>query len=340
MAAKILQEERVFPQEENKCEPDQRLPADFIPKVSQFVMTTRKLRHTKKYPLSHIGNMDETPLWMDMPGDTTVTHRGQRSVPLRTTGHDKARFTVVLAAMADGRKLKPYVVFKGVRTIAELAKVSGVVVAYSRNGWMNETLTKDWVNRGWGLLGFGRRLLVWDAYKCHIMPSVSTVVNKNTSTDISVIPGGLTCKIQPADVSWNKPFKAAYKEKYNKWMVEGEKTYTKAGNVRAPSKLLCLQWVKESWDSVSSDIVKKSFRSCGISVSIDGTEDSEIHCMKENEVAFPARALIKEATDALLKPQQQEEGAEDAEDDDPFAGMEEEEDEDELECNEVVLEDC
>ena len=52
---------------------------------------------------------------IDMPGETTVEHVGTRSVPLRTTGHEKSRFTVVLAAMADGRKLKPFVVLKGVR---------------------------------------------------------------------------------------------------------------------------------------------------------------------------------------------------------------------------------
>ena len=83
----------------------------------------------------------------------------------------------------------------------------------------------------------------------------------------------------------------------------------------------------------------KSFRACGISVNTDGTNDGEIHCMKENEVAFAAREIIKEATAALLQPQQQEvEGAED-----PFADLyedEEGEDEDELECNEIVIEDC
>lgn len=77
-----------------------------------------------------------------------MTRTGQRSVTIRTTGHDKGRFTVVLAAMADGKKLKPFVVFKGVRPVAELHKVSGVIVAYSRNGWMNEGLTIDWVKRG------------------------------------------------------------------------------------------------------------------------------------------------------------------------------------------------
>ena len=174
-------------------------------------MKTRKLRHQKQYPLSYIGNMDETPVWFDMPGETTITHTGQRSVLVCTTGHDN----VVLSAMAGGRKLKPFVVFKGIRPIAELERVSGVIVAYSKNGWMNESLTIDWVKRGWGSLNFGRRLLVWDAYRCHVMPSVKYVAETHTNTDLSVIPGGLTSLVQPADVSWNKPFKEAYKARCN-----------------------------------------------------------------------------------------------------------------------------
>ena len=50
---------------------------------------------------------------------------------MHTTGYDKNQFTVCLAAMADGRKLKPCVVFKGVRPIPKLHKVSGVVVVLS-----------------------------------------------------------------------------------------------------------------------------------------------------------------------------------------------------------------
>ena len=107
--------------------------------------------------------MDETPLYMDMPGKTTVSRAGQRTISIRTTGHDKGCFTVVLAAMEDGRKLKPFVVFKGIRLVAELAKIAGVVMAYSKNGWLNEDLIKDWISRAWGLLNFNR-LLVWDAY--------------------------------------------------------------------------------------------------------------------------------------------------------------------------------
>ena len=78
-------------------------------------------------------------------------HTADRSVPVCSTGHDKGGFTVALAAMADGRKVLPHVIFKGVRPIAELDKEPGVVIAYSKNGWMNEKLTINWVERGRGV---------------------------------------------------------------------------------------------------------------------------------------------------------------------------------------------
>lgn len=100
-----------------------------------------------------------------MPGDTTVASVGKRSIPIRTSGHDKKHFTVIFAALADGRKANPFVVFKGVRSVPELSSVPGVIVRLSRNGWMNEDLTIEWLNDVWGCLSFRRCLLVWDAYR-------------------------------------------------------------------------------------------------------------------------------------------------------------------------------
>ena len=309
----------------------QRLPQDLVPKVIGFIMATRRLCHINSYPLGSIGNMDETPLWLDMPGETTVAHTGERSIPIRTTGHDKGRFTVCLAAMADGKKLNPFVVFKGVRPIAELMKIPGVVIAFSKNGRMNEELTKDWVKRAWGSLSFNRRLLVWDAYRCHIMATVRGVV-KQTNTDMSIIPGGLTSQLQPADLCWNKPFKEAYKAKYNEWMATGDKSYTPAGNVRAPSKELCLQWVREAWASISTDIITRSFLVCGISACVDGTEDASIHCLKSGGVVSKVLPTITENTATLLSEAQRQD-----DDRDPFADLDDEEEE--LETNELLVED-
>jgi len=59
----------------------QKLPQDLIDEVIRFIMISRKLHYQKEYPLSFIGNMDETPLWLDMPGETTIT-RAEVSPPL------------------------------------------------------------------------------------------------------------------------------------------------------------------------------------------------------------------------------------------------------------------
>ena len=81
--------------------------------------------------------MDETPCWMDIAGNTTITQTGAQSVPIFTTGHDEARFTACLTAMANGTKLKPFVVFKGIKRDPQLLRFSDVVVEYNKNGWMN-----------------------------------------------------------------------------------------------------------------------------------------------------------------------------------------------------------
>ena len=120
-------------------------------------------------------------------------------------------------------------------------RLRGVVVVLSWNGWIQKQQQRS----GWSTPNFRRRLLVWDAYKCHIREKTRSYLDKQTNTNASVIPGGLTNQLQPADVSWNKAFKTVYKDKYNEWMASREISYTAARNLRAPSKVLCLEWVRE-----------------------------------------------------------------------------------------------
>ena len=98
-------------------------------------------------------------------------------------------------------------------------------------------------------------------------------------------------------------------------MATGEKSYTPAGNMRPPMKLQVLQWVKLAWDAVSEE---RSFRVCGITVNPDGSEDSEVSCLKEGGVAHEACQEIEQRTATL-------EQGELEDSDDPFAGEDEEE---------------
>ena len=43
--------------------------------------------------------------------------------------------------------MNPYVVIPAAKVKRELASIPGVVVAATQNGWMNEKLTSDWVEK-------------------------------------------------------------------------------------------------------------------------------------------------------------------------------------------------
>ena len=56
-------------------------------------------------------------------------------------------------------------------------------------------------------------------------------------------------------------------------MATGGKSFTSVGNMRAPSKPLVVQWVKNAWDTVGVDFIKKSFIVSRIALNPDGSED-------------------------------------------------------------------
>ena len=93
----------------------------------RFVTTQRK---RENYDLKDIGNMDETPVWIEMPGKSTLELKGKKGVRMMSTGHEKERITVVLSALADETKLAPFVLLPGIRPLPKEDIPSGIQVRY------------------------------------------------------------------------------------------------------------------------------------------------------------------------------------------------------------------
>ena len=258
-----------------KTKISQRLPDDLEEKITSFQSFVIRARQSKNYSLVNIGNMDETPVWFDMPTSKTVDSVGAKTVLLKTTGHEKTRFTVILACLADGTKLKPMVIFKR-KTMPKDNFPAGVVVHNHPKGWMDESGVKIWIEKVWqarpGGFANTQSLLVWNSFSAHLTDTVKQQPREN-KTATAVIPGGLTSLVQPLDVCLNKPFKDRLREKWMTWMMSGEKTFTPGGQLRAASLVTVCQWVKESWQELSKEMVEHSFKKCGISNALDGTED-------------------------------------------------------------------
>ena len=114
-----------------------KLPENFEDKLEKFQAFIIAEGKKPKYELSLIGNADQTPLTFDMPSNSMVDSKGTKSVSIMTTGHEKDRFTVMLACLGDGTKLPPYVVFKRKTLPKDLVLPRGIHVRAQAKGWMN-----------------------------------------------------------------------------------------------------------------------------------------------------------------------------------------------------------
>ena len=90
----------------------QRLLKDLDHKITQFQTFVINQRKRNEYSMAPIGNMDETPMLFDVVGNTTINKKGEKTILVKTTGHETQHFTVVLVCFADGTKLPLMIIVK------------------------------------------------------------------------------------------------------------------------------------------------------------------------------------------------------------------------------------
>lgn len=263
----------------------QKMPIDYENKIINFHRFIISARRKFNFHFNQIANMDEVPLTFDVPSNRTVDSKGTKSVTIKTTGHEKTHYTVVLTCCADGSKLTPMLIFKR-KTLPKDKIPPGIVIHVQDKGWMDEMGMKLWLRRIWanrkGGLSKSRALLVWDQFRSHTTDSIKNLLQE-MNTEIAVIPGGLTSQLQPLDVSINKPFKDLMRVEWNKWMTKPNHDMTVTGRMKRPTITEVCTWVKNSWEKIKQETIVKSFKKCGISNAMDGTEDDFVFEESEDE---------------------------------------------------------
>ena len=89
-------------------------------------------------------------------------------------------------------------------------------------------------------------------------------------------------KLQPLDVSINKPFKQ-YVEEYEKWLETPNLPQTPAGKVKKASASSVAVWISTAWKRISDETEWKSFKKCCTSNALDGSENDFIWYDSEAE---------------------------------------------------------
>lgn len=66
-------------------------------------------------------------------------------------------------------------------------------------------------------------------------------------------------------------------------MAERIHELTPTGRQRKPSEELMCQWISEAWREIPREMVARSFLKCGITNSLDGTEDDLVFDSSSDE---------------------------------------------------------
>ena len=238
--------------------------------------------------------MDEVPVTFDMPSKFTIDVKGSNDVRINTTGAEKNRFTVVLCVTADGEKLPAYVIFRR-KTLPSGSFPSNIIVSANEKSCMTSSETQLWHSKVWlkrKMSLFHRNsLLMLDSAPGHRTDEVKSKFSAS-GTLIAMIPGGLTKKLQVLDISVNKSFKAHLRQRWEKWMINGVKEYTKSGNLKKASYEEICRWISEAWLAVPSSAIKNGFKKTTIdfynemdseSEYIDEKFEEEIEALMEEE---------------------------------------------------------
>jgi hypothetical protein len=241
--------------------------------AAMFFILVRKTVNLKIVNNS-IVNMDETPIYYDMPANYTLSQKGAKSVDVAHSGHEKDRITVVLTITAGGAMLNPYVLFKNIIKAPSAKKCpnpNGLVLNGSKSGTMDSDLVVDYVNRVIEPYSneIGKKLLIfWDSLDAHCTKQVMDHVRKLGHTLI-LIPARGTSYLQPLDVSVNAPFKQNVKDYWDSWIDQPNLELTREGNIKKASYSETVKWVYDSARNITTQTIRNSFVVCGICFARD-----------------------------------------------------------------------
>ena len=132
-------------------------------------------------------------------------------------------------------------------------------------------------------------LLVLDVHKAQNTDRVHRLFETQQTTPVYV-PPGCTSLVQPLDVSFNAPFKAVIGRLANEHVAANLTDYVQGTIPATERRILFTRWVGQAWEELSAnkDMIKRSFKKCGISVAIDGSEDASINIEGLSDYTYEA----------------------------------------------------
>jgi len=246
-----------------------------------------------RFKLSQIANMDQTPVAFEFLSSRTYDFKGASTVWIKEqrSWWDRRQATLQVCVFADGiMRCKPLLIFYGDpigdkrRRTEEKLYDPRVCTAFNKTAWADATNLKDWVKKQYATASpyftseNEPRFLSLDAFAPQMTNSLRQEFKKLNCTT-SYIPGGCTGFVQVLDVALNKELKALIAQQASDHADKYHDRYERGDFSVADRRVLLTQWVAEAWKELHKKyqhVIIKTFRSVGLSLNPDGSEDKEL----------------------------------------------------------------
>ena len=181
---------------------------------------------------SRLWNADETGFCTAAAGQRVLARRGSREVHETAGGSGRDYVTVLGAGSADGVRLAPYILYKGVNLYLRWTEggPAGAMYGVSKSGWMESDnfiawFTKLFIPAVDHLLCTGPVVLFVDGHQSHLSLQLIHTA-KEKGVHLYCLPPHTTHVLQPLDVGVYGPLKQAWKT-----ILKQHKTHTMAAKV-------------------------------------------------------------------------------------------------------------
>ena len=204
------------------------LPDHFSNLKRQFLREVEAVTKIEDIPNNLIINWDQTALKLVPSGSWTMERKGTKRVDLSGID-DKRQITAVLSGTLTGDFLPLQLIFKGTtaRSLPSISFPDSWHITYTENHWSNNStmiayishIIIPYVEKKRAELKLGPThpaLVLFDVFKGQCQENVYKLLEENNIYFV-LIPANCTDKLQPLDLSVNKPVKDFMKRKFQEW---------------------------------------------------------------------------------------------------------------------------
>ena len=314
-----------------------KLPRDFKKQGKAMAQRCAYLVKVHNIPKELVVNSNQTVIHLvPTGGSRTWETKGAKHVKVHGV-EDKRQITVTVSSAANGQCLPFQVIFQGTTTKSlpkleggrEECEISGWNISYSYNHWSTLETCKEFVERilkPYLVTQIELKALPADQEMIWLIDCWSVHISKefwewmkihHPEIHVLYIPANCTSVFQPADVVIQRPFKHAFRQKFNQFIIHG---YYNKSDVEElmhidfkMSKLkphIC-HWLYKAWIYVSSKInmISRGWEQAGLLRAFNREFQKQAmmdnivnHCLtaKKKKCKLQIRNVMKSLTSKCL----------------------------------------